>query len=63
MKNIINYIYVVCCATALLVTPQARAQQGGITISGKVTNQANRRPIRLASVSIAGKGIGTSTNT
>ncbi len=63
MKNFINSTFILSCAIWLLISTQVQAQQGNITFTGKVTNQANNRPIRLASVSIAGKGIGTSTNT
>ena len=62
MKNIIirNVTLFVC--GLILMAGHVYAQQGGITLSGKITNLANNRPIRQASVSIAGKGVGTSTN-
>src|SRR6201996_1121459 len=40
----------------------ARAQQAGISITGKITGSEDGQPIHRASVSIARKGIGTATN-
>lgn len=61
MKNILIRTITLCCAIGLIITQQVYAQ-GGITLSGKITSSSNSRPIRQANVSIAGKGVGTSTN-
>lgn len=62
MKNIIIRSITLCLFGFILMAGQVYAQQGVITINGKITNLANNRPIRQASVTIAGKGVGTSTN-
>ncbi len=46
----------------ILMASKVNAQQGGISVNGKITNLANNRPVGQASVAIAGKGIGTSTS-
>ena len=38
------------------------AQQGGISIGGKITDHADGQPLRVVSVSVNKKGLGTATN-
>jgi hypothetical protein len=61
-KIIIRTLKLFCAFWLIMMAGQVYAQQGGITLSGKITNLANSRPIRQANVSIEGKGVGTSTN-
>lgn len=46
----------------LIITAQAWAQRGPITINGKISNEQSSQPIGRASVSINNRGVGTATN-
>jgi hypothetical protein len=61
-----TYPLVFCIIFRLLAVQYALmafAQHGDISINGKVTEMEDGQPVRQTSVSIAHKGIGTSTNT
>jgi len=46
----------------ILLASRVHAQQGNISIGGKITSLENQRPVRGVSVTINRKGIGTATN-
>lgn len=58
----IKAIHVLFSFLLMVVFYPARAQQGGIKITGKVTNSENGRPVRQANITVALKGVGTATN-
>ncbi len=58
MKKFVPYIFL----PLMLLVLSAHAQQGGISINGKITAADDQLPIPGTSISIDKKGIGTSTN-
>jgi hypothetical protein len=60
MKNILSRSLLLLLL--ILMVQRVNAQQGSVTISGKITSAEDKQPIHAVTVSIDRKGVGTSTN-